>query len=405
MRPTAAASAAAMTAALALSAPAAVAQEPAPQGPPAADFEPAFPAQTRAPRRDSGVDLARETVADNLVHPWAVAETPDGRLLVTERPGRLRVIGYDGSVSAPVQGLPEVFAQDQGGLLDVAVAPDFSATRRIYWTFSEPRGEEGNGTTLARGRLSDDESRVEQVEILFRAEPAWPNAMHYGSRIAFDGAGRLFVTTGERFGVEPRQLAQDLSTHLGKVLRLNLDGSIPESNPFAGDDDPDTRPEIWSYGHRNVQAATWDAETDRLIVVEHGPKGGDEVNIAQAGENYGWPVISYGVNYDGSDVGRGISKREGMEQPVYYWDPVIAPSGADLYRGDLFPEWEGDLLIGGLVAEAVVRLDLQGGRVRGEERLIEGVGRVRDVAVSADGALLVAIDAADAPILRLTRAD
>mgnify|MGYP006271162295 CR=1 FL=1 len=401
MRPTAA-FAAALSAALALPG---LAQEPVPQGPPAADFEPAFPAQTRAPQQDSGVELERKTVADGFVHPWAVAEIPDGRLLVTERPGRLRMIGHDGSVSAPIDGLPEVFAQDQGGLLDVAVAPDFSESRRIYWTFSEPRGDEGNGTTLARGRLSEDESRVEEVEILFRAEPAWPNAMHYGSRIAFDGEGRLFVTTGERFGVEPRQLAQDLSTHLGKVMRLELDGSVPEGNPFAGDDEPETRPEIWSYGHRNVQAATWDAENDRLIIVEHGPKGGDEVNVARPGENYGWPVISYGVNYDGSDVGEGISKHEGMEQPVYYWDPVIAPSGADIYRGDMFPEWEGDLLIGGLVAEAIVRLDLEDGRVQGEERLIEGVGRVRDVTVGSDGALLVAIDAEDAPILRVTRAD
>ena len=384
---------------------AAGAQQPVPQGPPnVPSQEPAFPAQTRAPQRDSGVPLARESVADGLVHPWAVEALPDGRLLVTERPGRLRVIGYDGSVSAPVRGLPEVFAQGQGGLLDVKAAPDFEESRRIYWTFSEPRGDGENGTTLARGRLTGDMARLEDVEILFRAEPAWGNDMHYGSRIAFDGEGHLFVTTGERFTEEARVLAQDLSTHLGKVMRLSMDGAAPGDNPFADGDDA-TRPEIWSYGHRNLQAAVWDDGRERLVTIEHGPQGGDEINFPEAGRNYGWPVITYGRNYDGTEVGEGITKREGMEQPVYYWDPVIAPSGAEIYRGDMFPEWRGSLLVGGLVAQAVVRIAFEDGRVSGEERLMEGVGRVRDLETGPDGELYVAIDAEDAPILRVTRAE
>ncbi len=391
---------------LALATPAA-AQAPVEQGPPDAGFEPAFENQTRAPARDSGVDLEQERLADGFAHPWAVAPLPDGRLLVTEQAGRLRVIGLDGSVSAPVSGVPEVHVTDQAGLLDVAPSPDFAETRRVYLTYSEPRGAEvGNGTTLGRGRLSEDDARLEDFEVLQRVTPPWTNGMHYGSRIAFDGAGHVFVTTGERFIEETRVLAQDLTNHLGKTLRLGLDGSTPGDNPFASDGDPETLGQIWSYGHRNVQAAVYDDETDRLIVIEHGPKGGDEVNIVKAGENYGWPVISYGVNYDGTPVGEGIARRDGMEQPAYYWDPVIAPSGAALYRGDEFPEWDGDLLVGGLVSQSLVRLVLEDGRVTGEERLMQGVGRVRDVATDGSGALLVLIDAAeDAPLYRVTRAD
>ena len=386
-----------------LTAAAALAQQPVEQGPRNTDFPPAFPEQTRAPAQPSGVEIATETVADGLDQPWAVAELPNGELLVTEKPGALRLVAGDGSVSAPIAGVPAVDSRRQGGLLDVAVSPDFAETREVYLTFSEPRGGGRTTTALARGRLSADGARLEDVAVLWRQEPAWPNAMHYGSRIAFDGAGHVFVTTGERFTVETRVMAQDRDNHFGKIVRLTRDGGIPADNPFADEGGPAAA--IWSTGHRNVQAAAWDAETDRLLAVEHGPRGGDELNVVEAGANYGWPVISYGENYSGSPVQGGAAAQEGLRQPVYFWDPVIAPSGMTVYRGAMFPEWRGDVLVGGLVAQALVRLDLQGDRVRGEERLLDGVGRVRDVAETADGALLIVLDETDAPVLRLTLAD
>lgn len=370
---------------------------PVAQGVANADFQPAFAGQTRAPESQSGVVLHRETIAQ-LERPWGIAFLPDGRALVTERPGRLRVVTREGAVSAPVLGLPAVDARGQGGLLDIAVSPDFAQDRLIYWSYAEPRGGGTNSSAVARGRLSDDASRVESVQMIFRQEPAWRSTGHYGSRLVFDRAGHLFVTLGDRQNDEPRELAQDLSSHIGKVVRIDADGGAPADNPFVGRQD--VRPEIWSLGHRNVQGADIHPDTGALWTVEHGPRGGDELNLTQAGRNYGWPVISYGIEYRGGPVNDGIAVRDGMEQPAYYWDPVIAPGAMEFYRGDLFP-WRGDLMISGLNTRVVVRLELEGERVTGEERFDMGA-RVRDIAQSADGALWIVTDADDGAVVRLT---
>ncbi len=365
-------------------------------------FEPAFPEQARAPEARSGVTLARETVADGLVHPWGLALTPAGDMLVTERPGRLRLIRADGQVSDPIDGLPEVYASGQGGLLDVAVSPDFANDRTVFWTYAKPMGDGTSATAAARGTLSDDLTTLTDVRDIFVQEPASPTHNHYGSRIVPDGKGHLFITTGEHFTVRERQFAQDLDKTYGKVIRVNLDGSTPDDNPFAGE--PDAIGTIWSYGHRNLQAAALDAD-GQLWTIEHGPKGGDELNRIEPGANYGWPVISYGENYDGSAVGDGITARDGMEQPVYYWDPVIAPSGMVFYDGPMFPDWQGDILAGSLTPGALVRLELTDGKVTGEERLLTDAGRIRDVALAPDGAILVLTDAAPGALLRLTPQD
>lgn len=369
------------------------------QGAPNTELSPAFESQTRAPEVDSSVDIAVESIARGLEEPWSLAFLPDGRLLVTERPGRLRIVTREGQVSAPVAGLPEVDARNQGGLLSVEIGPSFASDRMIYWSFSEPRGGGANGTSVARGRLSADGSRVENVQVIFRQLPAWQSNGHFGSALVFDREGRLFVTLGDRQREDSRGLAQDLSAHIGKVVRVNADGSAPADNPFVSR--AGARPEIWSFGHRNVQGADLHPDTGELWTVEHGPQGGDEINITRAGRNYGWPVISYGEEYNGRPVGAGIAAREGMEQPLYYWDPVIAPGDMDFYRGSLFP-WRGDLLISGLRVQALVRLELEGERVVGEERFALGVGRVRDIAESEDGALWIITDEQEGGLYRLT---
>jgi aldose sugar dehydrogenase len=365
------------------------------------DLAPAFAEQTRAPEARSGVELVVEEIAGGLEHPWGVALMPDGAMLVTERPGRLRVIGRDGSVSAPVAGLPEVAARGQGGLLDVAVGPGFAEDRTIYWTYAKPMGPGRYATAAARGRLSEDLTQVTGAADIFVQEPPSPTPAHYGSRIVFDGEGQsVYVTTGEHRTDAERGKAQDLAATYGKVIRIRPDGSVPPDNPFVGD--PDALEAIWSYGHRNIQGAAIDPSTGQLWTVEHGPQGGDELNMPQAGLNYGWPVISYGENYDGTPVGDGIADAEGMEQPVYYWDPVIAPSGMTFYQGSLFPDWQGDILIGSLTPGALVRLELADDKVVGEERLLTDRGRIRDVIEAPDGALLVLTDADDGELLRLT---
>jgi len=359
--------------------------------------QPAFAGQTRAPVIADTTPLARETVATRLEHPWGMDQLPDGRWLVTERPGRMRLISPEGDRSAPIDGLPEVFAGGQGGLLDVTIRDDFAETRRVWWSYAEPRGGATNATAVATGVLSPDGARMDEVDVIFRQQPAWASSAHFGSRLVFDRDGALFVTTGERSGREPRELAQDVSTHLGKVVRIDPMGGPAAGNPQI----PGGRPEIWSWGHRNMQGAALGPD-GALWTVEHGPRGGDELNRPQAGRNYGWPIISYGQEYSGQAVGAGRTAAQGMEQPLYYWDPVIAPSGMVFYQGEMFPDWHGSLLVGGLASQVLVRLDLDGTSVTGEARYLQGMGRVRDVDVAADGAVMILTDARSGALIRLT---
>jgi len=336
-----------------------------------------------------------ETVARGLERPWALAFLPDGRLLVTERSGRLRVVDQNGRVSAPLAGVPEVQASGQGGLLDVALDPRFAENRLVYLSYAEP-GEGGvSGTAVARGRLG--EGRLEDVRVIYRQEPKVSGGNHYGSRLVFGRDGTLFVTQGDRFEYRPQ--VQDLSSDIGKIVRINPDGSIPKDNPFVGRSG--ARPEIWSYGHRNVQAAALHPETGQLWTVEHGARGGDELNHPEAGKNYGWPVITYGVDYSGELIGEGTTK-PGMEQPVYYWDPVIAPSGMTFYTGNAFPDWKGSAFVGSLKPGALVRLTLENGRVAAEERYLGDLKeRIRDVQQGPDGLLYLVTDSPDGRVLRV----
>lgn len=338
-----------------------------------------------------------EKLAGPLEHPWSLAMLPDGAMLVTERPGRLRLVVDGALLPEPVAGVPRVRASGQGGLLDVALDPDFAGNRLVYLAYSEA-GEGGVGTAVARGRLVRDgaAARLEDVEVIFRQVPKVGGSAHFGARLVFAPDGKLFIGLGER---QQRERAQDLRTTLGKVVRIEADGTVPADNPFAGQDG--ARPEIWSYGHRNIQAAALDPATGDLVTVEHGARGGDEVNRPEAGKNYGWPVITHGVDYSGDPIGIG-RKAPGMEQPVYQWTPSIAPSGMAFYTGTAFPEWNGDLFVGALRGELLVRLDMQDGRVVGEERMLEGtLGRIRDVRQAPDGALLILTDARDGAIWRL----
>jgi glucose/arabinose dehydrogenase len=332
-------------------------------------------------------------VARGLEHPWGLAFLPDGRLLVTERPGRLRLVAADGRLSDPLAGVPAVAAGGQGGLLDVALSPGFARDRLVYLSFSEP-GAGGQSTAVARGRLG--ERGLEGAEVVWRQLPKVSSTFHWGSRLVFRPDGTLFVTVGDR--LSHRDAAQDLSVTIGKIVRINPDGSAPRDNPFVGREG--ARPEIWSYGHRNVQAAALDARGE-LWTVEHGARGGDEVNNPQPGRNYGWPVITYGIDYSGARIGVGTA-RPGMEQPVYYWDPVIAPSGAVFYQGQRFPQWRGDLLVGSLQPGGLVRLRLVDTRVAAEERYqLEPNERIRDVRQGPDGLIYLLTDNPRGRIVRL----
>lgn len=364
------------------------------------DLQPAFDAQFRAPLKPSGISLRQKRLADGLEHPWAIAVLPgEAGYLVTERAGRLRHVSRDGTVSAPISGVPDVLAQKQGGLLDVALSPDFATSRRIYLTYAKPVGRGLSATSAAYATLSDDYSALSGVTDIFVQTPGSTAAMHYGSRVLFDDAGHVFITTGEHSTRKYRVYAQDLDKTYGKVIRLTMDGQVPSDNPFVGRDG--VKPEIWTLGHRNVQGALFLGK--QLYTIEHGPAGGDELNAIAPGKNYGWPVISYGENYGGSPIGSGKAQMPGMEQPVYFWDPVIAPSGATAYDGEMFEPWRNDILIGSLYPGGIVRLDLADGRVTAEERLAMPLGRVRDVAVDHDGAILVVTDYANGEFLRLSR--
>lgn len=365
--------------------------------PNAAGQQPAFENQTRAPVIAQDIRLSRDVVTAGLESPWGMDQLPDGSWLITEKRGQMRIVTAAGKVSAPIVGLPDVDARGQGGLLDVAVRDDFAETRRVWWSFAEPRGKSRNATAVATGILSADGARMEAVEVIFRQEPAWQSTLHFGARLVFDGEGALFVTTGERSRPGPRELAQDVTTHLGKVLRIDPMGGPAPGNPAI----EGALPEIWSYGHRNIQSAALDSD-GALWTVEHGPRGGDELNRPEPGKNYGWPVITYGEAYSGAPIGAGITAREGMEQPVYYWDPVIAPSGMVFYDGEMFEDWKGDVLIGGLAGQSLVRLALEDGRVTGEARYLQGEARIRDVDVADDGAIMILTDSANGALIRLT---
>jgi glucose/arabinose dehydrogenase len=370
----------------------------------APDQKPAFAGQHRVPEQKLNVAFDVVTVTEGLVNPWGLTFLPDGRMLVTEKPGRLRIISADGkTMSEPVAGLPAMDTRGQGGLLDIALDPAFQKNQMIYWSYAEP-GQGVNNTAVARGRFVDGAApKVENVQVIYHQAPSLNSTLHFGSRLVWNRDGTLFITQGDRSITEGRMQAQKMDSLLGKIVRLNPDGSIPKDNPFVGKEG--VRPEIWSYGHRNVQAAVLNPATGELWEVEHGTRGGDEVNIARKGKDYGWPTIAYGIEYQGGPITGNITQQAGMEQPVYYWDPNIAPSGMMFYTGKLFPAWQNSLFIGGLASTNLVRLSVKDDRVVGEERLLQDLqparDRYRDVRQGPDGAIYLLTDNAKGRILKL----
>lgn len=357
-------------------------------------FATAIPANAQQRFPSSAGELAVETVAGGLEHPWGLAFLPDGRMLVTERPGRLRLVSASGELSRPITGVPSVMARGQGGLLDVALDPNFAQNRTIYLSFSEPRAG-GNGTSVAKARLSANGSALEGLSVIFRQTPAINSNMHFGSRLVFDRTGALFVTVGDRYS--QRDQAQNPGNHIGKIIRINTQGAAAPGNPKR----EGWAPEVWSVGHRNVQGAVLHPQTGQLWTAEHGARGGDEVNVPKAGQNYGWPVITYGIDYSGAKIGEGTSKA-GMEQPLFYWDPSIAPSGAAFYTGEVWPAWKNSLFVGALAGQLLSRLSTKGEAVTGEERLLAGLNeRIRDVRQGPDGFLYLLSDDASGKILRV----
>ncbi len=335
------------------------------------------------------------TVVSGLRSPWGLAFLPDGGMIVTERDGAVRLVSRQGRLAPPLAGAPEVFASGQGGMLDVALDPNFQSNKLIYLSYAEP-GEGGAGTAVARARLDAAGNRLDGLRVIFRQLPKSHGGQHFGSRLVFARDGKLFITIGER---GQRRLTQDFSINRGQVIRINPDGTVPEDNPFVGR--PGYRSEVWSYGHRNPQGAALHPDTGKLWIHEHGARGGDEINLPDAGKNYGWPVIAYGRHYSGEKIGVG-SHKAGLEQPLYYWDPSIAPSGMAFYTGAAFPKWRGNLFVGALKFRLVARLTLDGEKVVAEERILDGLGqRIRDVRQGPDGLLYLLTDSGDGKILRV----
>ena len=368
--------------------------------------KPAMAGQTDAPEKKSTVAFDVVTVAEGLQNPWGMAFLPGGKMLITERPGRLRVMSADGKLSEPVAGLPAVDARGQGGLLDVVLDPAFAKNNIIYWSFAEAATEPGvNNTAVAKGKFVDDATapRVENAQVIYHQRPSLRSTLHFGSRLVFGRDGTLFITQGDRSITEGRMQAQNLNSGLGKIVRINTDGSIPKDNPFVGREG--ALPEIWSIGHRNIQSAVLNPATGELWEVEHGTRGGDEINIARKGKDYGWPTIAYGIEYRGGPITGGITQQEGMEQPLYYWDPIIGPSGMTFYTGSLFPAWKGNLFIGGHGTRDLVRLELNGDKVIAEERLLKDLQpkpeAIRDVRQGPDGALYLLTDSPQGRLLKL----
>jgi len=363
---------------------------PVETNPPNTTYQPVTADQTRAPGTITQTQYSVTILTEDLISPWAVDVLPDGRLVITEKAGTLRIMTADGGLSEPIGGFPVVDDRGQGGLLDVAPAPDFASSRMLYFTLAELT-EQGSLTAVGRGRLSDDEKSIENFEIIWRAVPYYDNSKHFGSRLAFDQDGNIFVTTGERSDLSTRPNAQLLDNGYGKVVHITPDGDPVPGNPFI--DVPGALPEIYSYGHRNVQGLAIHPETGEVWISEMGPRGGDELNLIKAGGNYGWPAISYGIEYSGEPIPGGLTVMDGMEQPVYYWDPVLAPGGMTFYTSGIIAEWQGNLFIGGLGSRHISRLVLENGRVVAEEWLLVDEGqRFRDVCEGLDGALYTVTD-------------
>lgn len=363
------------------------------------NYKPAFEGQTRVAGTRTRTPLDISTVAEGLANPWGMVSLPDGRILITEKGGTMRIASAKGELSAKITGLPPVNSDGQGGLLDVAIDPDFASNRTIYWSFSQNVAP-GTLTAVGKGRLSADEKTVEGATVIYQAKPAFNSTLHYGSRLIWDKDGNLFVSTGERSDIVSRPQAQQLNSALGKVLRITKDGKAAEGNPFVSQ--AGSLAEIYSYGHRNVQGLAIHPATGDLWELEFGPRGGDELNRIQAGKNYGWPTITYGLEYSGERIGEGITQREGLEQPVYYWDPVVSPSGCTFYDGDLIPEWKNNLFIGALSGMHILRLVIDKDKVVREERLLaDKQYRIRDVLQGKDGALYAITDGPSGRLLRI----
>jgi glucose/arabinose dehydrogenase len=356
---------------------------------PNVDYKPAFEGQTRVKGVKTVTPYKVEKIAENMGRPWAVVPMPDGRLLITEKSGYMEIRTANGELVKKITGFPKVESAGQGGMLDVALDPGFTQNKTIYWSFSEKYGK-GNLMAVAKGQISADEATIQNPTVIFRATPALDSKLHFGSRLVFDKDGNLSVSTGERSILEGRKQAQWLNSGLGKIFKITKDGKPAPGNPFI--DQKDAMPEIYAYGIRNAQSLDLHPVTGELWEVEFGPRGGDELNLIKAGKNYGWPIITYGIEYDGRKIGDSIQQKEGMEQPVYYWDPVLAPSGMVFYTGDDIPEWKNNLFIGGLASMHIARLVIENNKVVGEERLLEDQKeRIRDVAQS-NGALYAVTD-------------
>ncbi|MBO9151745.1 PQQ-dependent sugar dehydrogenase [Chitinophaga sp. GCM10012297] len=354
------------------------------------DYKPAFPGQTRIAGVKTAMAYEGKVLTSDLKNPWGITTLPDGRFLITQKKGTMRIVTPDGKVSDSITGLPAVNSAGQGGLLGLRVDPDFASNRTVYWVFSENLPE-GNLTAVAKGKLSADEKKIEGATVIYRATPAYKGTLHYGGRILIDKSGNLVISTGERSDLETRPQAQDLKSGLGKVIRITKEGQPAPGNPFEGK--ADARPELFSYGHRNVQGLAFHPVTGDLWETEFGPRGGDELNRVEAGKNYGWPTITYGIEYSGKKVGDSIQQKAGLEQPVYYWDPVISPSGITFYSGDAMPEWKNNLFISGLSSTHIARIVIENNKVVGEERLLENEKeRFRDITEGKDGALYAITD-------------
>jgi glucose/arabinose dehydrogenase len=357
---------------------------------PNTNYKPAFAGQTRVPGVTSVTAYEGKVITSGLKNPWGIAALPDGRLLINEKGGNMRIVTTTGTIGEPITGIPAVNSSGQGGLLGITLDPDFSKNRMVYWTFSE-NTPDGNLTAVAKGSLSADERSMQNVAVIYRATPAYKGNLHYGSRILLDKTGNLIFSTGERSDKVTRPQAQELNSGLGKIIRITKDGQPAPGNPFAGR--AGVRPEIYSYGHRNPQGLAFHPQTGDLWESEFGPRGGDELNLIRPGRNYGWPTIGYGYEYSGQQIGAGITQQEGMEQPVYYWDPVLSPSGMTFYSGNNIPEWKNNLFITGLNSNHIARLLIHNNRVTGEERLLANEGqRFRDIAQGKDGALYAVTD-------------